>query len=59
MVVVVVVVVVVERQPDVPARCLAQGLLELIRSQYQNNQAFRSAFTGFWSLCQTSLNPPL
>jgi hypothetical protein len=43
-----------ERIPD-----LAQGLLELIRTQYEDNLAFRSAITGFWSLCQSSLDPQI
>jgi len=43
-----------DRIPD-----LAQGLLDLIRKEHIDNKRFRDAFTGFYALCSTSLNPKI
>jgi len=36
---------------------LGKGLAEIIKQAHQDNQAFQSAFDGFFNLCRTSLNP--
>jgi predicted helicase len=43
-----------QRVPD-----LARGLVEKINHAHQNNPRFIQAFTGFYDLCRTSLNPNL
>jgi hypothetical protein len=43
-----------ERVPD-----LASGLAHKIAEAHQSNSGFQSAFAGFFSLCQLSLNPNL
>jgi predicted helicase len=41
-----------ERVPD-----LARGLAHKIAEAHQSNRAFQNAFTGFFELCQSALNP--
>lgn len=38
---------------------LAGGLLDLIRKAHKDNKAFKQAFTEFYDLCKTALNPNL